>query len=77
MSFPRCWTCRKLERFEEKLRSHSLAKDPDLLPKLRRLQAKHDLAQKVQLAKKEAWSASSIILLDEVKYRERLLHRLE
>ena len=70
-------SCRKLEKFEEKLRNHSLAKHPDLLALLTRLQQKHALAEQIRVAKKQAWSASSVILLDEVRHRERLLHRLK
>jgi hypothetical protein len=70
-------SCRKLEKFEEKLRHHSLAGQPDLLPRLRKLQEKLALRDQVRVAKKEAKTAGSIILLDELKHRERMLHRLE
>ncbi len=69
-------SCRKLERFEEKLKNHTLANSPDLVPLLTRLQQKPALAEQIRVAKKEAWAASSVILLDEVRHRERLLNRL-
>ena len=68
---------RKLERFEERLQSHSMASSSDLLPGLQSLQEKLFLQQQIQIAKREARAASNIILLDELKHRERLLHKLE
>ena len=69
--------CRKLEKFEEQLRLHPLAGAADLVSRLRQLQAKHALAAQVRIAKKEAKATSSIVLLDELRHRQRLLHRLE
>lgn len=69
-------TCRKLEKFEERLKSHALAGASDLLPRLRSLQAKRLLAARIKAATWEAKAATNIILLDELRHRERLLHRL-
>ena len=69
--------CRKLEKFEEQLRLHPLAGAADLVSRLRQLQAKHALAAQVRIAKKEAKATSSIVLLAELRHRQRLLHRLE
>lgn len=68
--------CRKVEKFEEKLRSSPVAAAPDLLRRLQTLQGKRALAAQVRVAKKEARAAGDVILSDELRHRERLLHRL-
>ena len=57
--------------------SNSLASSSELIPGLQELHEKQLLLKQIHVAKREARAAGSIILLDELKHRERLLHRLE
>ncbi|EIE21291.1 antiviral helicase [Coccomyxa subellipsoidea C-169] len=67
---------RKLENVEGLLSKHSLASAPDLEDRLAAWDRKQALASQVRVAKREAKSAASLILQQELKARRRVLRRL-
>lgn len=66
----------KLEGVEKFLQESPLMGKPNLIHRLGRLQHKQELAVLVKLAKKEVKSAQNLILIDELKARQRVLRRL-
>jgi ATP-dependent RNA helicase DOB1 len=67
----------KLETLEEALRKNKLYKKPELPEKYEQYAAKQNIANNIRAIKKKVQAAESVISLDELKHRKRVLRRLE
>jgi ATP-dependent RNA helicase DOB1 len=67
---------KRVERIEERLKSHPLKSDPRLEEKYAEYESKSIITLKVKLLKKQIQQAQSVLQLDELKARKRVLRRL-
>ncbi|XP_020281762.1 superkiller viralicidic activity 2-like 2 [Pseudomyrmex gracilis] len=67
---------KKIETLEKRLYAHSLHKDPNVNELYERFLHKEELAAQLKQAKEEFKQAKSILQMDELKCRKRVLRRL-
>lgn len=66
----------RIEEVEGMLAGHRLAAVPGLLQRLALLQEKQALSSQIKLAKKEVKTAQSLVLLDDLRAKQRVLRKL-
>lgn len=67
---------RRIEALEGMLEKHPLASSPKLPVQLAAFSRRRELALRCKIAKREVKAASGMILRDELRYRQRVLRRL-